>query len=69
MHTDPTPEKQYPITTIAEALGVHPKTVQNLIASGQLQATNIATGEGRATYRVSESALAAFLEARRVAPS
>jgi excisionase family DNA binding protein len=52
---------------VRERLGISQRTLFRLIYSGQLEA--IKTGPGKnAEIRVSEEALAAFLETRKVKP-
>jgi excisionase family DNA binding protein len=55
------------VPEVAERLGVGRRTVLSYIHSGALSAINISSAK-LPHYRVSESDLAAFVEARRVTP-
>jgi len=54
-------ERLYKIREVAERLDVAPNTVRNAIEAGHLIAY-LLPGKGRGTYRISESAIAAYLE-------
>lgn len=54
--------KMLTVREVAERLGCHPATVKRMIASGRLPAVRLAGPRGH--YRVSEDALATFVEAR-----
>lgn len=54
--------KMLTVREVAVRLGCHPATVKRMIASGQLPAVRLAGPRGH--YRVSEDALATFVEAR-----
>lgn len=66
MHTEHTPQQLFSIRQVADALGVHTKTVQTLIKLGQLRAVNINTGDGRPTYRIRQADFEHFLASRQV---
>jgi excisionase family DNA binding protein len=56
------------VAQVARRRKVSTDTVLGWIHSGELFATHEGTGKVRATYRVEEADLAAFLEGRRTAP-
>lgn len=55
-------EPMYPTKQVAKALGCSATHVRNLIRTGRLAATNI--GIGRARWRIAESAVIAYNEAK-----
>lgn len=54
-------ERLYRIREVAARLRISPGTVRNAIEAGKLTAY-LLPGKGRGTYRISESAIAAYLE-------
>lgn len=54
-----------PVAEAADLLSCSPNHVRRLIASGALDASNIAATAGDAKWRVSERAIAEFTAARR----
>jgi DNA-binding MurR/RpiR family transcriptional regulator len=57
------------ITEVAGSLSLSRRSVADFIRSGALEAINLTPDAGRGQVRVSEAALARFIEARRVKPS
>ncbi|MER5584086.1 hypothetical protein ABT090_20940 [Streptomyces asoensis] len=51
---------------VATRIGSTPQHVRELIKSGRIEAIDIAKGSGRPRFRVSEAALAAFLDSAAV---
>jgi len=51
---------------VAIRIGGTPQHVRELIKSGRIEAIDIAKGHGRPRFRVSETALAAFLDSATV---
>jgi excisionase family DNA binding protein len=56
-------ERYWTPSEVAAALGMDPSTVRRKIAAGEIPAVDL--GERRASYRVADSDLQAYLEGRR----
>jgi excisionase family DNA binding protein len=54
----------YSVKEAAENVNVHPETLRRAIRAGHLEAHSIGVGERRPTYRVSNRALARWLNER-----
>jgi excisionase family DNA binding protein len=57
------------ITEVAGLLSLSRRSVTDFIRTGALEAINLTPDAGRGQIRVSEQALARFIEARRIKPS
>jgi len=57
------------ITEVAGRLSLSRRSVTDFIRSGTLEAINLTPDAGRGQIRVSQEALARFIEARRIKPS
>lgn len=60
--TDTGPERLYSVTALAEAWEVSPDLIYDLIARGEIAATDL--GNGRAKTRIRQSVADAFISGR-----